>query len=353
MAKEGIKFMRFSVYIPMYNAERYLGKAIESVLNQTFSDFELLIVDDGSIDGSLALARSYSSKDSRVRIICKENTGVYKTRITAFENMEGEYAVALDSDDMLHPKALELMDSLLKDSGQPDALFHELVRFSDKQASTVFDNLGNEDAVIIEEFEGPTLISLYEKLVLSEEYNSMCKKTVKVDLLKKSLGEMWAVDEIEMGDDCVLSLKAFSNAKSFYVSNLRVYAYRYNKTSLTNRIRKRALQSWLVLFQERDKFVRQLGLADVAEKLPRYKQICLAKLIAYNPYDIRGKDDRKCYNKMLTSILSTPYTADLLVSISDLPILYKFPLALLRKRYFNLLCYIKRASARIRLLLVR
>ena len=78
-----------SIIVPVYNAERTIGRCIESILNQEFQDFELLLVNDGSTDGSGALCDGYAEKDPRVRVIHKPNTGVSDTRNTALNEARG------------------------------------------------------------------------------------------------------------------------------------------------------------------------------------------------------------------------------------------------------------------------
>ena len=94
-----------TVFIPVYNRRAFIGPAIESMLAQTFEDFELLIVDDGSTDGGLEIMRSY--EDPRVRVVANErNQGIPKTRNRGLELARGEYIALLDSDDVSVPDRL-------------------------------------------------------------------------------------------------------------------------------------------------------------------------------------------------------------------------------------------------------
>lgn len=102
-----------SIVIPVYNRERYLGAAIESVLNQTRRDFELLVWDDGSTDSSLEIARHYAELDLRVRVIAAENQGIASVLKAAFTITTGTYISSLDSDDLLAPAALEYTAAIL------------------------------------------------------------------------------------------------------------------------------------------------------------------------------------------------------------------------------------------------
>ena len=102
--------MKFSVVIPLYNKEHYIEATIQSVLSQTCTDYEVLVVDDGSVDHSLALARKFES--DRVRIIPQENQGVSVARNTGILNARGEYICFLDADDEWRPDYLATIDEL-------------------------------------------------------------------------------------------------------------------------------------------------------------------------------------------------------------------------------------------------
>ena len=97
---------KVTVFIPVFNREKYVGDAIESILGQSFPDFEILLVDDGSTDQSVEIIRSYT--DSRIRLVCHEkNFGIPKTRNKGVECARGEYIAMLDSDDRAYPNRLE------------------------------------------------------------------------------------------------------------------------------------------------------------------------------------------------------------------------------------------------------
>ena len=96
-----------SVIVPIYKAEQTLRRCVDSLLAQTHSDFELLLVDDGSPDGSGAICDEYASKDSRVRVFHKDNGGVSSARQVGLDHSRGEYLIHVDSDDWVAPRMLE------------------------------------------------------------------------------------------------------------------------------------------------------------------------------------------------------------------------------------------------------
>jgi len=103
---DNFKTPKVTVFIPVYNREQYVGEAIESILAQTFSDFEILLVDDGSTDASVERIRSFS--DPRIRLVSNEiNLGIPKTRNKGVELARGQYMAMLDSDDRAYPNRLE------------------------------------------------------------------------------------------------------------------------------------------------------------------------------------------------------------------------------------------------------
>jgi len=99
--------MRTTVIMPAYNAERYLAEAIESVLGQTWKDFELIILDDGSRDRTLEIAQSYALRDSRVRVESHTNMGIAPTLNLGLALSESEWVIQMHADDVMMPNRIE------------------------------------------------------------------------------------------------------------------------------------------------------------------------------------------------------------------------------------------------------
>ena len=98
-----------SVIIPMYNTEAFIKDCLDSLVAQTFTDFEAIIIDDGSTDNGARIAASYASSDSRFRVIGQPNKGVSEARNTGLKIMRGEYVTFVDSDDCVAPNFLETL----------------------------------------------------------------------------------------------------------------------------------------------------------------------------------------------------------------------------------------------------
>ena len=119
-----------SVIIPVYNVEKYLRQCLDSVLQQTLREIEIICVDDGSNDGSPSILREYQAKDERVRIVSQENQGLSSARNIAMKKARGEFIYYIDSDDYLETDALEELYSL-STGNSLDAVFFDLVSFYD------------------------------------------------------------------------------------------------------------------------------------------------------------------------------------------------------------------------------
>lgn len=103
-----------SIITPCYNGEKYIAQTIESVLAQTYQNWEMLIVDDGSKDRSAELVNRYAQKDSRIRLLCQENAGSAAARNNGLRNCRGQYIALLDADDLWLPQFLEKQIACLK-----------------------------------------------------------------------------------------------------------------------------------------------------------------------------------------------------------------------------------------------
>ena len=99
--------VKVSVIIPVYNVEQYLKECLDSVINQTLKDIEIICINDGSTDGSLKILEKYESLDDRIVVFSQENSGLSATRNKGMQLSSGEYVYFMDSDDYLELNALE------------------------------------------------------------------------------------------------------------------------------------------------------------------------------------------------------------------------------------------------------
>ena len=124
--------MKVTITIPIYNAEKYLGDALDSIAKQTFSDFECICVDDGSTDGSAEVVGRFAASDPRFRLIRQANAGVAVARNHGIDDSTGEYLLFVDADDVMPPSALETLVSLA-DATRADVVWGQHRRFAEAE----------------------------------------------------------------------------------------------------------------------------------------------------------------------------------------------------------------------------
>lgn len=137
-----------SVIIPVYNVEKYLKECLDSIINQTYKDIEILIVNDGSTDGSLNICNKYAEKDKRIQIISQNNEGLSAARNAAIKIAKGEYLTFVDSDDFISLDMIEYLYLMLNESNADMAVCqHEYV--DEKSNKLSFKKIRSNDRVII------------------------------------------------------------------------------------------------------------------------------------------------------------------------------------------------------------
>lgn len=146
-----------SIVCPAYNREKYITQTIDSILNQTYKDFELIIVDDGSTDSTLNIITEYAKKDSRIKAIHQENGGASSARYNGYLNASGEYFTLLDSDDLWKDTLLENQVKLME-TGSYDYVCCCLREMSNEEIEK--ESLVFNEECIIKEYSG---IELYKK----------------------------------------------------------------------------------------------------------------------------------------------------------------------------------------------
>lgn len=136
-----------SVILPVYNMETYLSRCLDSVLNNTYHNLEVICIDDGSRDASLEILHRYEGNDSRVIVISKENGGVSSARNAGLNRATGEYVCFVDSDDYVHPQYFELLFRALQETGLEISACQPMILDSEGIAETPEDFTYDPDAL--------------------------------------------------------------------------------------------------------------------------------------------------------------------------------------------------------------
>ena len=215
----------FSIVVPVYNVEKYLEYSIKSVLNQTISDYELILVDDGSTDSSGIICDSYQKQfPSCIKVFHKANEGLLMTRVYGIERATGKYIISLDSDDALRIDALEVIKKTIQDWNADLVMYcaSRNIDFSNKWRSIDLPNNTpiNPYQIYLLVCSGNTLNNMVLKCFRREYYPGK----------KQLLG----FSHVNNGEDTLQSLYIFESAKKPIYINDILYFYRDNGGSITN-----------------------------------------------------------------------------------------------------------------------
>lgn len=213
---------KVSIIVPVYKAEAYLHRCVDSILAQTFTDFELLLIDDGSPDKSGEICDVYAQKDNRVRVIHKENGGVSSARNIGLNNACGDWTTFVDSDDFLDISSLEIMYEL---TNRYDS---DLYCF--KYRITNEYNIGTNK----QEYQNSTICNMSKDSMIKKilTYQTNCGPWAK--LFKTEKLKNYSFDEtLRIGEDLLLNLSYISDLqKSIIYSETSVYNYFMNTQSV-------------------------------------------------------------------------------------------------------------------------
>lgn len=213
---------KISIIVPVYQVERYLDRCVESVLAQTFRDFECILVDDGSTDASGRMCDEYARKYSNFTVIHKENGGLSSARNMAIPRAQGEYLCFLDSDDALHPGALELMLSAMERSGV-DLVSAPLQEFSTDELC--FPQLGELDMTVMGQED-------FIDHLLPENFGRICV-TACGKLYRREIFDTIRYPEGKIYEDLRVYLNVLLKCSRVAVLDEPLYYYYTNPTSIT------------------------------------------------------------------------------------------------------------------------
>ena len=222
----------FSIIIPVYNVEKYLPQCVDSVLSQTYNDFELILVDDGSNDASPSICDSFVSKDTRVQVLHQKNSGVSVARNNGIDVARGEYITFIDSDDWVEPDYLEQFHIEKRDA----ELIVQGLEYYDERNSRFFEQVrvGN---TLLEERDFKKEVEINN--LLHSGYP--VAKAYKKELLNTGIR---FDPSIFYHEDHIFVLQMLYNSKTIRLVDSIAYKYRYYHSNNTLSSKK---HSWINL----------------------------------------------------------------------------------------------------------
>ena len=218
-----------SVIVPVYNSEKSLQKCIDSILNQSYKDFELVLVDDGSLDNSGKICDDYSAKDSRVTVAHTKNRGVSSARNTGIDMAQGDFICFIDSDDYVKEDYLERFIDTYNQYPNTDSIWCGFRNLTDNNEREIRIIIAS-DQEKYSFYEKKQIMTLHSKWLSQMPWNKMFRSNIIID------NNIRFPEDLSLGEDLLFNLKYFDNTNGeIIVINSPLYCYVNNTGSLDNR----------------------------------------------------------------------------------------------------------------------
>lgn len=288
--------MKLSIIVPVYNIAQYLNDCVQSVLTQSFQDWELMLVNDGSTDQSPMHCEEWAKKDKRIRVIHKTNGGLSDARNAGLLEAKGEYIHFLDGDDFYTSvNVLQTLMEQIEQYQQTDTLLFCRV---DKYEDTGKENKERPyDADLINQTESTTII--FEHLLRTQRFNmSACFQILRRECLMEN---QLFFEKGLLSEDVDWSMALWQHLKIVKAVNCYGYCYRHRSASITTTLSIRnyrsyqyMFQKWIPHLQENGGILAQLQLNYLASLFPT---------LLYGFFSV-SKQDRKAVYELLKEMKS-------------------------------------------------
>ncbi len=277
-----------SVIIPVYNVEEYLRECVDSVLKQTYENFEIILVNDGSTDSSGEICDEYVDKDERITVIHQKNGGLSVARNAGLSEANGDYVYFLDSDDYIAENALELLIKIAEKDNS-DIVFFDAVSFADTNDFTVKQNYIRKNR-----YQTDSGLNIFARMTENKEFHSAVPLLfIRKDFLSES--KIRFVPDI-LYEDMVFTYQLFCKASTVSQCSDALYYRRYRKNSImTSSKTKKHFTSYMAVYQYNSEFTNELDKSNTA--VYGYVSRCAFNL--FNVFEKLDKNDKKsCKNEL-------------------------------------------------------
>ncbi|MGN0527796.1 MAG: glycosyltransferase family 2 protein [Eubacterium sp.] len=293
--------MKISIIVPIYKIEEYIKQCVDSIIAQSYTDLEIILVDDGSPDNCPKICDKYAEKDSRVKVLHKQNGGLMSARQAGLKIAAGEYVGFVDGDDWIEPNMYEKFANLI-DKYKPDMAMCEFL-YSYPERDEKSSQLPEK------EFYDKTALEneIYPKLLFRPPYynfgiNPCCwSKVLKKELLENNLYNV--TEKIKIGEDAAFTYPCLLQAKSLAYCGEYLYHYRINQNSMTKSYDKNMEDTIMIPYEILKKVFSKYNGFELDKQLD-YFLLSLINGIARNEANPKNKKsikDKKATFKKFTT----------------------------------------------------
>lgn len=258
---------KISMIIPVYNAEQYLKKCVDSVRAQTYGNLEIMLVDDGSTDSSGELCDTYAEKDERIRVVHKENGGLVSAWKAGVKECRGEYVSFLDSDDWINPEMLSEMSAYLTGNDREMVISDYIIERDGGSQEYVWQKLapGEYGRKEIEEKIFPCLLGQEERYITI----SRCMKLISKRLISENGN--YTDPAIIVGEDTTIMLPVLLDCQRIVAMDHKAYYhYLYVKESMVHKYNEKLTENIRKLIQTTDRILKDKFTGDKLEEQKKH-----------------------------------------------------------------------------------
>lgn len=220
---------KVSVIIPVYNVEQYLAECMESILNQSLRDIEIICVNDGSTDGSPAILDEYTLKDSRIQVITQKNSGLSATRNVGIEHAKGTYVYFMDSDDMLQPSAFMELYTIAEQEKLDIVYFDASIIYESDELAKEYSAYTTTYSYVKQHDYSEVIngINMFVAMYMNGEYrSSACMQFIRTEHIRKhnlSFYEGILHEDELFNFLCIMQARKVSHiSKQYYIRRIRI-----------------------------------------------------------------------------------------------------------------------------------
>ena len=311
MAKINEENCLISIVIPVYNAEKYLGGCLNSIQNQTYKNFEVILVNDGSIDHSETICKEFVEVDTRFRYFLKVNGGASSARNFGLDHVTGDFITFIDADDWVDENHLEVLINNIKENNSDMAVssikkFDNVSSFEFRVYSKQEKYLLNYNKLNRDEF----LVILPKLIHASNSYKIAVSKLFKKELVK----DIRFDESIVYGEDLDFFFKIYNNINSISYVDEVTYVYRLHDESTSSKFNQQYAEQELLIYKKMYEKIEELGLSTIhyyttIRDLLEFRKDYLENRVLFNKYldFLETKEKSVIYPEDLISIIVPIY----------------------------------------------
>jgi len=308
-----------SIIIPVYNTEKYLSKCLDSIINQTYKNLEIIIINDGSTDNSFTICGKYAMRDDRINLINKENKGVSSARNQGIDEAKGLYISFVDSDDWIELNTYEVLMNCVLNHNLDAVIFEYFINF--ENGKELFTSYSNLNGMISKTKAVEITISPVNRFSVSKLYT------------KEIISDIRYQEEIYYGEDTLFACQALNNADRIYYYATPLYHYLQTATSATrsnfNINKLTSIEAYSRLLELCEKKYPSISLIARAAYISIIINMIIEVLASFD------FPNSKAILKKLTQKLRKNLTLQLLIWRIPLKDKFKFLLCYLNPQFYN------------------